>query len=114
MSEWFEMKAMFKRDQAEVIDVDGKDLFIRGSIDKLVIAQVKIDAPDSAHLHKGIMKMMERAKERGHLQDKEMMVLDDNIEFVRLSQVEPMKATVLEAQYQAYLEAKGERKEKLH
>jgi len=92
---WFEVTAIANKEDAEIKDIEGNHVYIRGNIDDLLIVQVPKGA-DHQTLLAGIQRML---KAEGI--DKGVFVIDDVIEMMKLVPVSRSRAKVMEAKHQA-------------
>lgn len=92
---WFEVTAISNKEDAEIKDIEGNHVYIRGNIDDLLIVQVP---PGSDHqtLLAGIQRMLQAEG-----LDKGVFVIDDAIEMMKLVPVSRDRAKVMEAKHQA-------------
>ena len=91
---WFEVAAVTKKDDAEVKDVEGNNVYIRGHVGEMLVIQVPKGVNHNTILA-GIQRML--AKEGI---DKGVFVVDQDIEMMKLVPVERSKAKVMEAKHQ--------------
>lgn len=92
---WFEVAAVTKKEDAEVKDVEGNNIYIRGHIDDMLVIQVPKGVNHQTILT-GIQRMLDREKI-----DKGVFVIDQDIEMMKLVPVQKDKARVLEKRHQA-------------
>lgn len=92
---WYAVAAISRKDEAEVRDIEGSDVLIRGSLADLLVFQV----PKGVN-HQQILQGIERVLQAENI-DKGVFVIDDGIEMMKIVPVAKDKAKVLETKYQA-------------
>lgn len=97
---WYEVIAVAHKDDAEVKDIAGSHVYIRGSIDNLLVIQV----PKGCN-HQEVLAGIQRMLQAEDI-DKGVFVLDDSIEMMKLQPVAREQARVMEAKHQAAKAAK--------
>jgi len=97
---WFEVVAVSKKDDAEVKDIEGNHVYIRGSIDNMLVIQV----PGGVN-HQAILQGVQRMLDAEGI-DKGVFVIDQDIEMMKLQPVHRDKARVMEAKHQAVRKAR--------
>jgi hypothetical protein len=95
---WYEVTAVLR--DGEVKDIEGSNVYIRGSIDNMLVIQV----PKGVN-HNQIMAGIQRMLQAEGI-DKGVFVIDKDIEMMKLNSVERSKARVMEAKHQAIRAAK--------
>lgn len=100
---WFEVAAISKKENCEVKDVEGNHVYIRGSIDNLLVLQVP-PGTDHGVLLAGVQRVLQsEGIEKG------VFVIDNDIEMMKLVPVPKSRARVMEAKHQAIKAEKAER-----
>ncbi|MBW2167992.1 MAG: hypothetical protein JRG69_01830 [Deltaproteobacteria bacterium] len=97
---WYEVTAVTHKDDAEVKDIGGSKVYIRGAVDGLLIIQV----PKGCN-HQEVLTGIQRMLQAENI-DKGVFVLDDSIEMMKLEPVPRQQARDMEAKHQAAKVAK--------
>jgi len=92
---WYEVAAVSKKGDAEVRDIEGNNVLIRGNLGDMLVIQVPKGVNHQVILQ-GIQRMLDRENiERG------VFVIDKDIEMMKLVPVDREKAKVLERKHKA-------------
>lgn len=91
---WFEVAAVSHKDDAEVKDIEGNHVYIRGHVDNLLVIQV----PKGSD-HQTLLAGVQRVLQAENI-DKGVFVIDEDIEMMKLVPVPRQKAKVMEAKHQ--------------
>jgi hypothetical protein len=95
---WFEIVALSNKGEAEVHDVEGNQIFIRGGFENVVLIQVPnamaVDHQATQHVMRSIEALLGRAGIT-----KDVMVVPDTLEFCRLNPLNEAMSAVLEEKF---------------
>lgn len=91
---WYEVAAISRRDEAEVRDIEGASVLVRGHLADLLVIQVP-KGVDHQQILQGIQKVLQAENI-----DKGVFVIDDGIEMMKLVPLARHKAKVMEARHQ--------------
>ena len=90
---WFEVVAIAKEEDNEVVDVEGSHVYIRGEIGDMLVIQIPTGI-DHQNILQGVQRMLDsEGIEKG------VFVIDQDIQMMKLEPVEENKARVMEEKY---------------
>jgi len=95
---WFEITAISNKGEAEVHDIEGNQVFIRGGFENVVLIQVPnsmaVDEIATQHVMRSIEALLGRAGIT-----KDVMVVPDTLEFCRLQPLDDKMSAMLEERF---------------